>query len=94
MSERLIGFPTTWTPSSPSPVEITRTWPSTPLQAILAVTGLTIHHLVMSTTVKAVAFQLYKAWREIERDEDAEREEAYRAWLKWVKYLVPVEAWG
>ena len=94
MSERLIGFPTAWMPSDPFPQEIVRAWPFSPLRAILGVTGMTIHQLVASRTTKATVLGLFKAWREIERCEIADREKAYLEWLSWVKYLVPVEEWG
>ena len=94
MSERLIGFPTTWTPSSSPSHEIIRVWQTTPLRAILRVTGLTIHQLVVSKKAKAITFQLFLEWKAIERHDIAKREEFYLKWLLWVKDLVPVEEWG
>ena len=94
MSERLIGFPTTWAPSSPLPDGFTQVWPADPLRAILGVTGFSIHSIVSSRRVKMVVLQLFKAWCEVMRHEAEKREAAYQAWLSWVRYLVPVEEWG
>ncbi len=94
MSERLIGFPTTWTPSSPLPDGFVQVWPADPLRAILGVTGFSIHDIVASQRIQAIVLQLFKAWREVARHDADKRETAYQAWLSWVKYLVPVEEWG
>lgn len=94
MSERLIGFPTTWTPSSPFPDGVIQVWPAAPLRAILSVTGLTIHQIVTSGKAKAIIFQLFREWKAIERRDIVKREKFYLKWLLWVKHLVPIEEWG
>ena len=84
----IVGFPTRWELAHPSPVEILRLWPAAPLRAILSVTGLTIHQLVQFQQAKAVTFQLFKAWREVERREDSRWAEKIAAYWEWVRFYV------
>ena len=85
---RIVGFPTRWELSDPPLQEILRLWPTAPLRAILGVTGLTIYQIAQFRQAKAVAFQLFKAWRKVERLEGARWAEEIAAYWVWVRFYV------
>lgn len=85
---KIVGFPIRWELNDPPPEVIVRLWPAVPLWAILGTTGLSIHHLVESKLAKAVAFRLFKTWREVERGEEVRRLEEAAKYSAWVRFYV------
>lgn len=68
------GFPMRWGMPAPSEQALAQFYEAAPLRAVLGTMGFSINILVNSMKAKRVALLLFKAWRDIERRQDA--------WLK------------
>ena len=81
----VVGFPTRWFLPEPLPQAIVRRWYANALQAILGITGLTIHRVVNDPRGKMMVVVLFKNWRAFQRREELRFLEDTRLYWEWIR---------